>query len=61
LLLGPLFPLMALVLDSMWAMVAGTASQWLSRSPRRLAAIGGTGGLAMIGFGVRVAVTGGKD
>jgi threonine/homoserine/homoserine lactone efflux protein len=61
LLLGALFPLIALVLDSVWAMVAGTASQWLSRSPRRLAAIGGTGGLVMIGLGVRVAVTGRKD
>jgi threonine/homoserine/homoserine lactone efflux protein len=61
LLLGALFPLIALVLDSGWAMAAGTAGQWLSRSPRRLAAIGGTGGLVMIGLGVRVAVTGRKD
>jgi threonine/homoserine/homoserine lactone efflux protein len=61
LFLGALFPLIALVLDSVWAMVAGTASQWLSRSPRRLAAVGGAGGLVMIGLGVRVAVTGRKD
>jgi hypothetical protein len=33
----------------------------LSRSPRRLAAIGGAGGLVMIGLGVGVAVTGRKD
>jgi threonine/homoserine/homoserine lactone efflux protein len=61
LLLGALFPLIALVLDTVWAMVAGTASQWLSRSPRRLAAIGGTGGLVMIGLGVGVAVSGRTD
>jgi threonine/homoserine/homoserine lactone efflux protein len=61
LLLGALFPLIALVLDSIWAIAAGTASQWLSRSPQRLATIGGTGGLAMIGLGVSLAVTGRKD
>jgi threonine/homoserine/homoserine lactone efflux protein len=61
LLLGTLFSLIALVLDSVWAIAAGTASQWLSRSPRRLAAVGGTGGLAMIGLGVSLAATGRKD
>lgn len=59
--LGLVFPLIALVLDSVWALAAGTASQWLSRSPRRLAAIGGTGGLAMIGLGLSLAATGRKD
>ena len=39
----------------------GTARQWLVRSPRRLAMIGGTGGLVMIGLGISVAVTGRKD
>jgi threonine/homoserine/homoserine lactone efflux protein len=61
LVLGSLFPLIAIVLDGIWAMAAGTASQWLSRSPRRLAAIGGTGGLIMIGLGVSLAATGRKD
>ena len=61
LLLGVLFPLIALVLDSVWAFAAGAASQWLSRSPRRLAAIGGAGGLMMIGLGLTVAATGRKD
>lgn len=59
--LGALFPLIAVVLDSGWALAAGTASQWLSRSPRRLAAIGGAGGLMMIGLGVSLAATGRKD
>ena len=61
LILGVLFPAIALVLDSAWAAVAGTARQWLARSPRRLALIGGTGGLVMIGLGVTIAATGRKD
>ena len=61
LILGALFPAIALVLDSVWATMAGTAQQWFGRSPRRLALIGGTGGLVMIGLGVSVAVTGRKD
>jgi threonine/homoserine/homoserine lactone efflux protein len=41
--------------------VAGTVRQWLVASPRRLAMIGGTGGLVMIGLGVSIAVTGRKN
>src|SRR6201982_2882147 len=36
LILGALFPVIALVLDSAWAAIAGTARQWLRRSPRGL-------------------------
>jgi threonine/homoserine/homoserine lactone efflux protein len=61
LILGALFPAIAFVLDSVWAAVAGTARQWFARSPRRLALIGGTGGLMMIGLGVAIAATGRKD
>jgi threonine/homoserine/homoserine lactone efflux protein len=61
LILGALFPVIALVLDGLWAIVADTARRWLVRSPRRLALVGGTGGLVMIGLGVSVAVTGRKD
>ena len=61
LILGAMFPAIALVLDSVWAAAAGTARQWLTRSPRRLALIGGTGGLVMIGLGVSIAATGRKD
>ena len=61
LFLGLLFPAIALVLDSGWAAATGTARQWLARSPRRLALIGGTGGLVMIGLGVSIAATGRKD
>jgi threonine/homoserine/homoserine lactone efflux protein len=61
LLLGFLFALIALVSDSAWAVVAGEARSWLGRSPRRMEMIGGAGGLAMIGLGVTLAVTGRRD
>jgi threonine/homoserine/homoserine lactone efflux protein len=61
LLLGTLFPVIALVLDSGWAFAAGTARAWFARSPRRLALIGGTGGLVMIGLGATLAVSGRGD
>lgn len=58
LVLGAVFVGIALVSDSAWGVAAGTARSWLARSPRRLAALGGTGGLVMIGLGLRLAVTG---
>jgi len=61
LLLGTMFPLFALVLDSGWALAAATARGWLANSPRRLELIGGTGGLAMIGLGASLAITGRRD
>ncbi|HEX6351689.1 LysE family translocator [Actinophytocola sp.] len=59
--LGVLFPVIALVLDSMWALLASTARTWFSRSPRRLELVGGAGGLMMIGLGATIAVNGRKD
>jgi threonine/homoserine/homoserine lactone efflux protein len=59
--LGAIFAGIALVSDSAWALVAGTARAWLARSPRRLALLGGTGGLAMIAIGTRLAFTGRQD
>ena len=61
LIVGTLFPVIALMLDSVWAIAAGTARQWFTRSPQRLAMIGGVGGLMMIGLGVNLAATGRKD
>lgn len=61
LLLGLVFVGIALVSDSVWGLAAGSARVWLGRSPRRLAALGGAGGLVMIGLGVRLAVTGRQD
>jgi len=61
LIIGLIFPLIAVFSDTTWALVASGARAWFARSPRRLAMIGGAGGLAMIGLGTRLAVTGRKD
>ncbi len=59
--LGAIFLLIALISDSVWALVAGSARSWFERSPRRLSYLGGTGGLVMIGIGARLAVSGRHD
>ena len=56
--LGAIFCAIALLCDSLWALLAGAARTWLVSSPRRLTAIGGTGGLVMIGLGAGLAVSG---
>jgi threonine/homoserine/homoserine lactone efflux protein len=61
LLLGAIFMAIAVVCDSTWALVAGTARAWLARSPRRMEIIGGAGGLVMIGIGASLAVSGRSD
>ncbi|MFD8079325.1 LysE family translocator [Streptomyces sp. NPDC059718] len=61
LLLGLVFNAIALVSDSTMGLVAAAARSWFARSPRRLSLVGGAGGLAMIGLGVTVAVTGRTD
>jgi len=61
LLLGTVFVLLAMVLDSAWALAAGSARDWFARSPGRLSTLGGVGGLLMIGIGARLAVTGRHD
>jgi threonine/homoserine/homoserine lactone efflux protein len=59
--LGALFAGIALLSDAAWAVAAGTARAWFTRSRRRLELIGGTSGLVMIGIGVRLALTGRSD
>ncbi|WP_410869766.1 LysE family translocator [Nocardia sp. A7] len=61
LILGLCIPVFGLIFDSLWALVAGSARSWFARSPRRLAAVGGTSGLVMIGLGTSLAFTGRKD
>jgi len=60
-LLGALFAGIALISDSTWALAAGTVRGWLAGSPRRLALLGGVGGLTMITIGTRLALTGRND
>jgi threonine/homoserine/homoserine lactone efflux protein len=59
--LGAVFFLVALVSDGTWALAAGAARTWLSASPRRLELVGGTAGLAMVGIGARLALSGRHD
>ncbi|WP_320774567.1 LysE family translocator [Streptomyces sp. CRN 30] len=58
LLLGLVFNVIAVACDSVWGLLAATARSWFAGSPRRLSAVGGAGGLTMIGLGVTVAATG---
>jgi threonine/homoserine/homoserine lactone efflux protein len=60
LMLGLVFILLAMVVDGMWGIAAGTARERLVASPRRLDAIGGASGVVLIGLGVGLAVTGRK-
>ena len=60
-ILGAVFLLIALVSDSIWALVAGTARQWFARSPRRITTLGTTGGAMMIALGGTLALTGTKN
>jgi len=50
-----------LVSDSTWGLAASGVRAWFARSPRRFALVGGAGGLAMIGVGLAVVLTGRKD
>jgi threonine/homoserine/homoserine lactone efflux protein len=61
LLLGAIVVAIALVCDSTWALVAGTARAWFARSPSRVSAMSGAGGAAMIGLGATFLVAGGHE
>jgi threonine/homoserine/homoserine lactone efflux protein len=50
-----------MISDTLWGLGASAARSWFARSERRLSAVGGAGGLAMIGLGVTVAVSGRVD
>ena len=51
-LLGAVFGAMAICSDSIWALVAGRARDWLARKPRRLDRLGVAGGSMMVALGV---------
>jgi threonine/homoserine/homoserine lactone efflux protein len=61
LLLALVSVFIGVVSDSTWGLAASGVRAWFARSPRRFALVGGAGGLAMIGLGVTVALTGRKD
>ena len=58
LLLALISVCLGLASDSAWGLAASVVRTWFARSPRRYALVGGAGGLAMIGVGVTVALTG---
>ena len=61
LLLGLLAAVVALLSDSVWALVASGVRSWFARSARRSEAVQAVGGFSMIGLGLSVAVTGRHD
>jgi threonine/homoserine/homoserine lactone efflux protein len=52
--------LLGAISDCGYGYAASAVRHWFARSPRRFELVGGAGGLAMIGVGVTVAVTGRK-
>jgi threonine/homoserine/homoserine lactone efflux protein len=56
--LGLIFFVLALLMDSVWALVAGTARDWFARSPKRVERLGAAGGVMMIGLGGVLLATG---
>jgi len=56
LLLGAVCVAIALVSDSAWALLSGSARAWFVRSPRRMEVLGAAGGVVTIGLGIRLAL-----
>ena len=61
LLLALVSVLIGAVSDCGWGFAASVVRNWFASSPRRFELVGGAGGLAMIGVGVTVALTGRKS
>jgi threonine/homoserine/homoserine lactone efflux protein len=61
LLLALVSVLIGAVSDCAWGVAASAVRSWFASSPRRFELVGGAGGLAMIGVGVTVAITGRKS
>lgn len=60
-LLGVVFAVLAVLSDSFWAIGASAARTWFATSPKRMEAFGMAGGVAMIGLGGAMAVSGSKS
>jgi threonine/homoserine/homoserine lactone efflux protein len=55
--LGLIFVAIALVSDSTWGLMSGTARQWFAGRPKRVERLSVAGGTVMIGLGLRLALT----
>jgi len=51
LVLGVIVVAIGVACDAIWVLLASAARQWFGRSPRRIEAMGATGGALMIGLG----------
>lgn len=61
LVLGAVFVVLALAMDSLWALGAGAARDWFARSPQRMGRLSAAGGAVMVALGIRIAVSGQPD
>jgi threonine/homoserine/homoserine lactone efflux protein len=61
LLLGLVFAAIAVLSDTIWALLAGAFRSWFARSPRRLELVGGVGGLGIAAVGAGFLVSGRRD
>ncbi len=61
LLLALVSVMIGVISDCCWGYAASTVRAWFANSPRRFELVGGAGGLAMIGLGLTVAITGRKS
>ena len=59
--LGAVFAVLAVLMDGTVALAASRARDWFASSPRRMARVGGTGGLMMVGLGTGLLFTGRAD
>jgi threonine/homoserine/homoserine lactone efflux protein len=55
--LGLIFFGLALLMDGVWALIAGSARDWFARSPKRVERLSAGGGVMMIGLGGVLAVS----
>jgi threonine/homoserine/homoserine lactone efflux protein len=51
------FCTVALISDGLWGILSGSVRGWFAGSPKRLESLVGGGGLAIMGLGVRLALT----
>ena len=56
--LGTVFAVLALLMDGTVALAASRARDWFASSPRRMARVGGAGGVMMVGLGTGLLLTG---
>ncbi len=57
LIFGCIFSVMAFLSDGTWGMIAGTAREWLSDSPRRLVTLRTVGACVMMTLGVIIVIS----